>query len=88
MRRILLVVVLLLAGCSDIESVVNDEETVAHDVSCADGQEYLVEEMICAMPLTCEGEDCAAVGDAFVVQLQEQYGSLIEEESVMTEEDF
>lgn len=87
-----LLLVVMLIACSD-EALLDDvhisdvAEGAVEDV-CAEQQQYLADEMICAPPLTCEGQQCAAFGHAIIAQLQHVYGSLTEEESIATDEAF
>lgn len=96
-RLCIVMIAVLLVGCGDevVEDVANDAvEEVASEPTettdeaiCEEGQLYLDEEMICAPPLDCEGDDCATFGHDIVAELEDTYGSLIEEESVAVDGD-
>lgn len=93
---LLLGVLLLLTGCTEEaqptppqsqqpienEATSDSSEPVTPTV-CPSNQQYLADEMICALPLECGDKDsCFARGEQLITTLQSMYGSLVEEETV------
>ena len=84
----------MLVGCSeedwleDVQISEVAESAVLDESACEANQQYLAEEMICALPMTCEGDGCATFGHEVVAELEDVYGSLVEEESIATDEEF
>ncbi|WP_042479015.1 hypothetical protein [Bacillus ndiopicus] len=67
-----------------IEAAVTNEDAIAK--GCLVGEVYIASEDTCTLPLKCDDKtSCAARGDELVTMLEEEYGSLIAEESVSTD---
>ncbi|WP_107943720.1 putative zinc-binding metallopeptidase [Metasolibacillus fluoroglycofenilyticus] len=69
---------------SVIDVAATSDETLAN--GCLMGEVYIVSEDTCTLPLNCNNDaSCVARGDELVKMLEEEYGSLIAEESVSTD---
>lgn len=104
MKQFLLLVlmVLFLAACGEMEETSSEEETsdeisVEEDIEeteelinngCKNGEEYVEEENICVLPIECDDIDsCIAWGNELIASLEDTYGSLTEEGSEATDDD-
>lgn len=97
MKRLLFfsLLVFFLSACGTVEDVSVDETDSEEeseewlDNGCKAGEEYIAEEDTCILPIECDDyESCIDWSNELIASLEDLYGSLTEEESVMTDDDF
>ncbi|MEK4229138.1 hypothetical protein [Solibacillus sp. FSL H8-0538] len=98
-RLLVLLAVFVLASCDEglNEGVTSDEVNASQqnveeieliDNGCYSGEVYIEHEDTCALSIQCSDyESCIAWGNEVLATLEDNYGSLVEEESVGTDDD-
>ncbi|MGE7113686.1 hypothetical protein [Lysinibacillus sp. NPDC047702] len=65
---------------------VNASSEEATENGCNVGEVYIADEDTCVLPLKCDDYDsCKGRGDEIIMMLEEEYGSLTDEESIATD---